>query len=92
MDTNFQRIWVCRSVQTVHTKKSICKNIVSCINLQIAIRIFLNHAFLTCTTGEKSNYKCLTIKRKKILKIASILIATSLKDECQCSSSNLPLK
>ena len=66
MDTNFQRIWVCRSVQTVHTKKSICKNIVSCINLQIAIRIFLNHAFLTCTTGEKSNYR--DNKKKKTIK------------------------
>ena len=45
--TNFRRNRVCRSVKTVHT---ICQNIVSCINLQIAIIIFQNNDFLTCTT------------------------------------------
>ena len=50
MYSNFHQIRVCRSVKRVH--KSICKNVVSCINLQIAIRIIKNHAFLTCTTPQ----------------------------------------
>ena len=46
---NFQQNRVSRSVKTVHT--SLFANY---INLQLAIRISKNHAFLTCTTPSRT--------------------------------------
>ena len=48
MYINFQQIQVSRSVKTVHT--NLFAKYANCINLQLAIRIFKNHAFWTCTT------------------------------------------
>ena len=45
MYINFQQNRVCRSVKIVHTNL-----VANCINLQLAIRIFKNHAFRTRTT------------------------------------------
>ena len=49
MCINFQQNRFSRSVNTV-SHKLISKKFTSCTNLQLAIRLFNNHAFLTCTT------------------------------------------